>query len=165
MLTSISSRDDLSMQTIQSLIDWYLQLLQTFAQEVLTHIDLCSPLLSPGITYEKMCTQQKSVSEDLNVLCGQRFCELSKSFNVHGDEVGGELVLGDVQERAMVWVVHIHLIFEMISNIWQRYSFSKIRMFWICFKPDIIISHLWSRHCERHHCTVARYGKQTHIVL
>ena len=49
-----------------------------------------------------MCTQQKSVSEDLNVLCGHRFCELSKSFNVHGDEVGGELVLGDVQERAMV---------------------------------------------------------------
>ena len=72
-----------------------------------------------------MCTQQKSVSEDLNVLRRQRFCELSKSFNVHGDKVGGELVLGDVQERAMVRVVHIHLIFEMLNNdkiiynIWQ----------------------------------------------
>ena len=50
----------------------------------------------------KNATQKMSVSEDLNVLRRQRFCELSKSFNVHGDEVGGELVLGDVQERTMV---------------------------------------------------------------
>ena len=49
------------------------------------------------------------VSQDLNVLRRQRLCQLSKSFNVHGDEVGGELVLGDVQERAVVRVVHVNL--------------------------------------------------------
>ena len=49
------------------------------------------------------------VSQDLNVLCGQRFRQLSKSLDVHGDEMGGKLVLGDVQERAMVRVVHVHL--------------------------------------------------------
>ena len=97
-------------------LDWYLQLLQTFAQEVLTHIDLCSPLLSPRRSWflknahsNKKVWNWIFVSQDLNVLCGQRFCELSESFDVHGDQVGGELVLGDVQERAVVRVVHVNL--------------------------------------------------------
>ena len=45
----------------------------------------------------------------LYVLRWQRVCKLSKSLNVHGDKVGGKLVLGDVQERAVVRVVDIHL--------------------------------------------------------
>ena len=45
----------------------------------------------------------------LYVLRWQRIGKLSKSLNVHGDKVGGKLVLGDVQERAVVRVVDIHL--------------------------------------------------------
>ena len=45
----------------------------------------------------------------LYVLRWQRIGKLSKSLNVHGDKVGGKLVLGDVQERAVVGIVDIHL--------------------------------------------------------
>ena len=36
--------------------------------------------------------------------------------------------------------------------------------------PKIVIirydyAHLWSGHCEGHHCSIPGYGKQTHIVL
>ena len=88
----------------------------------------------------------------LYVLRWQRIGKLSKSLNVHGDKVGGKLVLGDVQERAVVRVVDIHL--DSIYKKHPPFQFS-----------DIIFSHLWSRHCERHHCTVVRYRKQTHVLL
>ena len=52
---------------------------------------------------------QHNVFLYLYVLRWQRVCKLSKSVNVHGDKVGGKLVLGDVQERAVVRVVDIHL--------------------------------------------------------
>ena len=35
--------------------------------------------------------------------------ELGEGGDIHGDQVGGQLVLGDVHERAVVRAVHIHL--------------------------------------------------------
>ena len=90
----------------------------------------------------------------LYVLRWQRIGKLSKSLNVHGDKVGGKLVLGDVQERAVVRVVDIHLYLIQFIKKHPPFQFS-----------DIIFSHLWSRHCERHYCTVVRYRKQTHVLL
>ena len=43
------------------------------------------------------------------MLVRQGLGELVEGGGVHGDEVGGELVLGDVHEGTVVRAVHVHL--------------------------------------------------------
>ena len=48
-------------------------------------------------------------SDYLGVLVRQGLGQLVEGGGVHGDEVGGQLVLGDVHEGPVVRAVHVHL--------------------------------------------------------
>ena len=76
---------------------------------VFATIITCEKNLMFEIMQRKLREHRTYVFLYLYVLRWQRIGELSKSLNVHGDKVGGKLVLGDVQERAVVRVVDIHL--------------------------------------------------------